>query len=66
MCRDVGRRVVDRARALLRDGGTVAGEHADGHGQQVVDLLARNGFGEVRDHDDLAGRPRHATGRRTC
>lgn len=50
---------------LLREGGGIAIEHDDSHGEAVPDLLAqRRVLTDVVDHPDLAGRPRYATARR--
>jgi release factor glutamine methyltransferase len=57
---DVVRRVIDRAKVLLRPGGSVVIEHSDRQGQTVPELLERAGFTAVADHDDLTGRPRFA------
>ncbi|HET8658858.1 MAG TPA: peptide chain release factor N(5)-glutamine methyltransferase [Micromonosporaceae bacterium] len=59
------RPVVHRVAALLRPGGRVGIEHDDSHGEAVPALLCADGrFDDVRDHADLAGRPRFATARR--
>jgi release factor glutamine methyltransferase len=52
--------VVARAAALLRVGGVLAVEHDATHGETVPALL-RNGWRDVTDHRDLAGRPRYTT-----
>ncbi len=59
-------RVVDGVAArLLRPGGLLVVEHADAQGESVPELLrAGAGWRDVRDHLDLAGRPRFATARR--
>ncbi|MPZ66385.1 MAG: peptide chain release factor N(5)-glutamine methyltransferase [Pseudonocardiaceae bacterium] len=50
---------------LLREGGGIAIEHDDSHGEAVPGLLAqRRVLTDVADHADLAGRPRYATARR--
>lgn len=60
------RPVIALAAALLRPGGVVGIEHDDGHGAAVGELLRADGrFAEVTAHDDLTGRPRFATARRT-
>ena len=60
------RPVIGLAAALLRAGGVVGIEHDDVHAVAVPDLLRTDGrFIDVVDHDDLAGRPRFATARRT-
>ncbi|MBB5955268.1 release factor glutamine methyltransferase [Saccharothrix tamanrassetensis] len=63
---DVIRHVVTLAARLLKPGGHVAIEHDDTHGDSVPALLAaRRVLTDVKDHPDLAGRPRFATARRT-
>jgi release factor glutamine methyltransferase len=63
---DVVRHVVACAARLLKPGGGVAIEHDDTHGGSVPALLrARRVLTDVREHPDLAGRPRFATARRT-
>jgi release factor glutamine methyltransferase len=57
------RAVVDRARALLRPGGLLVVEHADSQGEAVCALLV-DGWQDVADHRDLAGRPRYTTAHR--
>lgn len=59
-------RVLDRRGAvLLRPGGVVGIEHADAQGESAPAVLSRSGrWEEVRDHRDLAGRPRYLTARR--
>lgn len=59
-------RVVERTAARLLTGGAVVGcEHADVQGQSVPAIFAASGrWRDVRDHDDLAGRPRFTTARR--
>jgi len=52
--------VIARAEALLRPGGVLAIEHDDTHGEAVPALLG-DGWRDVADHRDLAGRPRYAT-----
>jgi len=60
------RHVVNLAARLLRPGGAVAIEHDDTHAGSVPDLLTtRKVLTDVKDHDDLAGRPRFATAIRT-
>ncbi|WP_438862115.1 peptide chain release factor N(5)-glutamine methyltransferase [Paractinoplanes aksuensis] len=63
---EVIRPVVALAAALLAPGGVVGIEHDDVHGEAVPALLRADGrFTEVTAHDDLTGRPRYATARRT-
>jgi release factor glutamine methyltransferase len=59
-------RLVERvARRLLRPGGVVGCEHADSQGDVVPAVFAaRSGWVDVRDHRDLADRPRYTTARR--
>jgi len=53
-----------RAAVLLRRGGVLGVEHADVQGEAVPGVLAATGrWGEIRDHRDLAGRPRFTTAR---
>ncbi|QBR91730.1 peptide chain release factor N(5)-glutamine methyltransferase [Nocardioides euryhalodurans] len=53
-----------RAARLLRPGGWVGAEHADAQGESAPALFVAAGRWErVRDHRDLAGRPRHVTAR---
>jgi release factor glutamine methyltransferase len=58
-------RVVERVAArLLLPGGVVGAEHADAQGESAPAVLAATGrWSEVRDHRDLAGRPRFVTAR---
>jgi release factor glutamine methyltransferase len=59
-------RVVERTAArLLHAGGDVGCEHADSQGERVPAVFVRSGrWRDVRDHADLAGRPRFTTARR--
>jgi release factor glutamine methyltransferase len=58
--------VARRAAALLRPGGLLVMEHADSQGVTLPSALRRTGeWTEVADHDDLTGRPRATTARRT-
>ena len=53
-----------RAAHLLRPGGVVGAEHADVQGESAPEVFSGSGrWSEVRDHDDLAGRPRYVTAR---
>jgi len=58
-------RVVERVAArLLGPGGWVGAEHADVQGESAQQVFAATGrWSEVRDHRDLAGRPRYVTAR---
>ncbi|WP_445258000.1 peptide chain release factor N(5)-glutamine methyltransferase [Nocardioides aurantiacus] len=58
-------RVLARTAArLLVPGGWLGSEHADVQGESAVEVLAGTGrYVEVRDHADLAGRPRFVTAR---
>ncbi|MCL9759521.1 peptide chain release factor N(5)-glutamine methyltransferase [Frankia sp. AiPa1] len=60
----VVRAVVRLAAGLLRPGGLLVVEHADGHGTSAPALLRADGrWTDVADHTDLAGRDRFVTGR---
>jgi len=53
-----------RAAALLRAGGVVGAEHADAQGEAAPAVFTATGrWTDVRDHRDLAGRPRYVTAR---
>lgn len=57
-------RVVEQvAWRLLRPGGVVGAEHADAQGESAPAVFASR-WAEVRDHADLAERPRFVTARR--
>ncbi|HEX2892713.1 MAG TPA: peptide chain release factor N(5)-glutamine methyltransferase [Marmoricola sp.] len=58
-------RVLERVAArLLRPGGWVGCEHADLQGESAPRVFAATGrWSDVRDHRDLAGRPRYLTAR---
>jgi release factor glutamine methyltransferase len=58
-------RVVERRAALLlKAGGVVGVEHADLQGESAPAVFAGTGrWGDVRDHRDLADRPRYVTAR---
>lgn len=69
----VVRPLAEQALSLLKPGGLLVVEHADSQGEQPVDgpgvpavLRAMTGSAwvDVRDHQDLAGRPRYTTARR--
>ncbi|MDZ5620833.1 peptide chain release factor N(5)-glutamine methyltransferase [Nocardioides bizhenqiangii] len=62
---DAIRAIAVRAADLLRPGGVVGVEHADVQGESAPAVLAAEGrWEEVRDHRDLADRPRFVTARR--
>lgn len=61
---DALRAIEPVARRLLRAGGLLVVEHDDSHGEAAPKLLAARGWVEVRDYDDLTGRPRWVTARR--
>ena len=62
---DAMRVLEQRAATLLRPGGVVGAEHADAQGESGPALVAAAGpWPPVRDHRDLAGRPRFLTARR--
>jgi release factor glutamine methyltransferase len=53
-----------RAAVLLRDGGVIGVEHADVQGESAPAVFSASGrWTEVKDHHDLAGRPRFLTAR---
>ncbi|WP_193604668.1 peptide chain release factor N(5)-glutamine methyltransferase [Nocardioides dongkuii] len=58
-------RVLERSAALLlRGGGVVGAEHADLQGESAPAVFSGTGrWRDVRDHPDLAGRPRFLTAR---
>jgi release factor glutamine methyltransferase len=61
---DAIRALEQRAAALLRPGGVVGAEHADVQGESAPAVFAASGrWSDVRDHTDLAGRPRYLTAR---
>lgn len=61
---DAIRALEQRAAALLRPGGVVGVEHADVQGESAPAVFAATGrWADVRDHRDLAGRPRFLTAR---
>ena len=52
------------AARLLRRDGVVGAEHADVQGRSAPEVFTRAGrWSDVRDHPDLAGRPRYTTAR---
>jgi len=62
---DAIRVVEDVAARLLKPGGWVGVEHADVQGESAPQVFAATGrWADVRDHRDLADRPRHLTARR--
>ncbi|WP_374999823.1 peptide chain release factor N(5)-glutamine methyltransferase [Aeromicrobium sp. CTD01-1L150] len=60
---DAMRRLEKAAWRLLRPGGVVAAEHADAQGTSAPAVFAAR-WSEVRDHTDLADRPRFVTATR--
>lgn len=60
---DAMRVVEEVAWRLLKPGGVVGAEHADAQGESVPAVFAGR-WADVRDHLDLAGRPRFTTSRR--
>jgi release factor glutamine methyltransferase len=63
---EVIRRVIDRARTLLRPGGQLVVEHSERHEAIVPELVEAAGFVDVVDRLDLAGRPRFSLGTLPC
>jgi release factor glutamine methyltransferase len=63
---DAARDLTVAAHRLLRPGGWVACEHAEVQAESLPALFARHGgYDQVRDHRDLAGRPRFTVARRS-
>jgi len=61
---DTVRVVERRAALLLKPGGVVGVEHADVQGESAPAVFTEAGrWDQVRDHEDLAGRPRFLTAR---
>lgn len=61
---DAMRVLEQRAALLLRPGGVVGAEHADAQGEVAPAVFVASGrWRDVRDHEDLAGRPRFLTAR---
>ena len=61
---DAMRVVAAVARRLLRPGGRVCAEHAEVQVLEAPRVFSDAGFVDVRDHTDLAGRPRFVSARR--
>jgi release factor glutamine methyltransferase len=63
---DAIRAIEETAWRLLKPGGVVGVEHADAQGESAPAVFSRSAhpWRDVRDHPDLAGRPRFATARR--
>jgi release factor glutamine methyltransferase len=54
--------LAERAAFLLKPGGVVGAEHADAQGESAPAVFSATGrWTQVRDHQDLAGRPRFVT-----
>lgn len=61
---DAMRVLAHRAARLLKPGGWVGAEHADLQGESAPAVFAAAAtWRDVRDHQDLSGRPRHVTAR---
>src|SRR5918912_2382638 len=60
----VPRGVVDSAAGLLRPGGLLVMEHADGQGPAARGLVAGSRWRDIRTVEDLTGRPRALVARR--
>lgn len=62
---DAIRALEARGAVLLKEGGVIGVEHADVQGESAPAVFAATGrWQEVRDNEDLAGRPRFLTARR--
>ncbi|GAA3824922.1 peptide chain release factor N(5)-glutamine methyltransferase [Nocardioides panacisoli] len=62
---DAIRALEARGAVLVAEGGVIGVEHADVQGEAAPAVFAATGrWEEVRDHRDLAGRPRYLTARR--
>ena len=60
---DAMRMIEATAWRLLKPGGVVGVEHADVQGESAPEVFGRR-WADVRDHADLAGRPRFVTARK--
>jgi release factor glutamine methyltransferase len=61
---DAIRVLARRAAVLLKPGGALGVEHADVQGDAVPAVFSATGrWADIRDHVDLAGRPRFTTAR---
>ena len=60
---DAMRMIEATAWRLLKPGGVVGVEHADAQGESAPEVFGRR-WADVRDHPDLAGRPRFVTARK--
>jgi len=60
---DAMRMIEATAWRLLKPGGAVGVEHADAQGESAPEVFGRH-WADVRDHPDLAGRPRFVTARK--
>ncbi|MCM6777872.1 peptide chain release factor N(5)-glutamine methyltransferase [Nocardia sp. CDC159] len=62
---DIVRPMIGTIARLLRADGVAAVEHDDSNGSQVAALFAaHDGFADIVDHPDLAGKPRFVAARR--
>lgn len=62
---DLFRQIVSWAAVALKEGGGLACELFEGHMQQATDIACKAGFAEVHIVNDLAGRPRVITARKS-
>lgn len=58
------RRIIPDARACLKPGGWLLVEHGHDQGPAVEALFTAAGYRDIRNHTDLAGKPRVTEGRR--
>ncbi len=55
---DAIRRISAEAQSVLRPGGTLLIEHGDNQAEEIARILSADGWGEISQVNDLAGKPR--------
>ena len=55
---DAIRRISVEAKSVLRPGGTLLIEHGDNQAEEIARILSADGWGEISQVNDLAGKPR--------
>ncbi len=55
---DAIRRISAEAKSVLRPGGTLLIEHGDNQAEEIARILSADGWGEISQVNDLAGKPR--------